>query len=174
MKRIWTFLALLTILALAPLAGSQAQERPGAARRQAEIGREMQKLFNNQLRAELALTDDQMEAIGPRIERLETARREARRERIETVQKLRRGFDGGLSDDELQALLDRLDAIEQEQRGLERTQLSMIDEELSTRQRVELRFFMEQFRQDMARKVQELRGNRGDGVRRRGPRQGRR
>ena len=77
----------------------------------------------------------------------------------------------GATDDELQELLDRFDQFEGEQRELEGSMLEEIDEVLSARQRVQLRFFIQQFRQEMQRKVQEFRGDRYRNQRRRPPRE---
>jgi hypothetical protein len=161
-------------LLLACLPGAAAPDPAGdAPPPHAEIRREMRELFQNRLRARLGLTDEQMQAIGPRIEHLEEGRSTARRETLETMHELRMAYEGGAADGDLQLLLDRLEGIEREQRELERSELSEIDARLTTRQRVELRFFMEEFRSEMARKIQELRRDRGAPGRRSGARPGR-
>ena len=145
-------------------------ERPG------DVRREMKRVFENRLRSELALSDPQMDEILSLFEQLEQARNAARRDRMEAVQALRRGLGGGASDAELQDLLERLDRIESGQRDVERSFLGKVNEPLSIRQRVQLRFFMEHFRMAMSQKIQELRGRRGGDfppARRRGPRRDR-
>jgi len=99
---------------------------------------------------------------------MERARTTARRQRTRTVFELRRGLREGTGDEELQSLLEQLERIEQEQRRLERTALEEIDALLTVRQRVQLRFFIERFRRELQRKVQQLRsGEAGPGFPRR-------
>jgi hypothetical protein len=120
----------------------------------------MRRYFHNQLRMELALSDEQMEELGPRVERFENARNEANRARGATLRELRRGLREGAADEQLQALLDRLDTIENEQRAAERSAMAEIDGMLTVRQRVQFRFFIHRFRQELQRRVQQLRRDR--------------
>ena len=164
-------LLLLLGSAIAPAWAFQEQGRERAAGEPAELRRAMHEYFEKRLRAELSLTDEQTEHILPTVTRLEEAKTEMRQTRMETARSLRRGMQQGATDDELQELLDRLDRLEGEQRELERSMLEEIDEVLSVRQRVQLRFFIQQFRQEMQRKVQEFRGDRYRNQRRRPPRE---
>jgi len=102
--------------------------------------------FTSMLRSELALSDEQAEVVLPAMAELEQLKREAGRERRETVRALRTGMREGASDAELQTLLDHLEEIEDDQRAAERSAMTEIDADLNTRQRVELRFFVQQFR----------------------------
>jgi hypothetical protein len=120
----------------------------------------MRRYFHNQLRLELALSDEQMAELGPRVERIEDARTRAQRERRATLRELRYGLREGASDEQLQSLLDRLHAIETEQRAAEEAAMSEIDGMLTVRQSVQFRFFIQRFRQELQRRVQQLRRDR--------------
>ena len=168
-------LALLLLLgtAVAPASAAQARGRRGGSESgPAELRRAMQHYFQKRLRAEVSLSDTQVEHILPRVYQLEEARSAMRRSRLETARRLRLGLERSATDDELQELLDRLDRVERDQRERERSLLKEIDEVLSARQRVQLRFFMQHFRQQMQRKVQEFRGDRYRDPRRRPRRDG--
>ncbi len=151
------------------LAAQEPRERGEAGEQAAELREAMQQYFQTQLRSELSLSDAQLEHILPRVSRMEEAKTAQRRDRTEIVRGLRRGLKEGSTDTELQDLLDRLDLSEIERAEMERSNLAEIDEVLSTRQRVQLRFFVQRFRQEMQQKVRELRGERRDGRRGRRP-----
>ncbi len=163
-------LVLLLLLGTAVAPGRAAQapgRRGGAEGGRPELRRAMQQYFQKRLRAEVSLSDTQVEHILPRVSQLEEAKSAMRRSRLEAARRLRLGLERGATDDELQELLDRLDRVERDQRERERSLLKEIDEVLSARQRVQLRFFMQHFRQEMQRKVQEFRGDRYRDPRRR-------
>ncbi len=154
-------LVLLLGTAAAPGWAARAQGRRGGAEGgPAELRRAMQQYFQKRLRAEVSLSDTQVDHILPRVTRLEEAKSTLRRSRMEVTRRLRLGLEQGATDDELRELLDRLDRAEREQRELERSVQKEIEEVLSARQRVQLRFFMQHFRQEMQRKVQEFHGDR--------------
>lgn len=129
------------------------------------VDEQIRRSLAARVRAELSLTDAQVDALMPRIEALERARAEARRERIGLVRDLRRGVARGASDAELQALLDRLDALPAREDAATRAALAEIDKGLSVRQRVGLRFALARFRSEVGRRVEELREGRGAGGR---------
>ena len=131
----------------------------------AELQREMRKFFADRLRAELDLTDEQMEQIMPKVQVLEQEREAMRRERAETTRRLRSGLDGGTPDSELQELLDRYDGVARKNLELAERLYGDIDSALSVRQRVRARFFMERFPRMMREKIEELRGGRRRGER---------
>ncbi len=164
MNRRWAWILLVLWLGSLAGAGTHAQQpEPGEADLAAEeqLGDElrtaMERYFRSRLRAELGLTDEQMVELAPRLERIERSRSSARRERLSIVRRLQRGLRTGADDDQLQGLLDRLDSLEFEQRDLERSAMREIDATLTVRQRVELRFFVQRFRRELQRKVQQLR-----------------
>ncbi len=140
---------------------------PGRAQAPGELRRAMQQYFQQRLRAEVSLSEAQLEHILPRITRLEDAKRDLRRSRAETIRGLRHGLEQDATDEELQELLDRLDRAEADQRQHERSLLDQIEETLSSRQRVQLRLFIQHFRQEMQHRVQEFRGDRPREPRRR-------
>jgi len=89
-------------------------------------------------------------------------KREAQRTRLESARKLRRGLQEGASDAELQEQLDRLDGTVRSEQEKEHVLLREIDQVLSTRQRAQLRFFLQRFRREMQEKIGELRRDRMD------------
>jgi hypothetical protein len=168
----------LTMLALAGIsAGAQEPPPPGeppsdepaprvgAAGPEEELGRAIRQHFLNRLRAELALSDEQMGAVAPLVEQIESTRSRLRRERLETVRSLQRGMEQGAGDDELQALLDRLEAIDEEQRLTEGEVMTEIDAQLTVRQRVQFRFYTERFRRNLERRINEMQRERGGRMR---------
>ncbi len=126
-----------------------------------ELRQAIETHFRNRLRAELALSDEQMEAIWPHVEQMETVRRELRHERVSVLRDLRLAYRGGAADAELQGLLDRLTEIEDRSRAEERAALARIDQELSVRQRVEFRFLVVRFRQALRERIEAIRRERG-------------
>jgi hypothetical protein len=109
---------------------------------------------------ELALSDEQMERIVPKIEQIEALRTEGRKERAGALRQLRQGLAQGAGDEELQTVLDRLDAIEVDQRRQERQLVAEVDARLTVRQRVQFRFFTQRFRRELQRRIQQLRRER--------------
>jgi hypothetical protein len=167
MKRI--LIALLVGLLAGPgiLSGALAQDPPAQPPPPApgqeevppgELQRAMRDYFANRLRAELALSDEQAEQILPRIEQLERERAASRQTRIDTVRQLRWGLEHGAGDDELQQLLDHLEQTEHDLQARQREAFSEIDQVLSVRQRVQLRFFVERFTRTMRERINQLRG----------------
>lgn len=155
---------LLSCLALAMLAAShsaRAEESPLGPN--GELREAMADFFRTRLRVALDLTDAQMAEIVPRLQRIERSREESRRRRVGTVRDLHQGLRSGVGDGELQSRLDRLEAIEDEQREIESSVMSEIDRQLTVRQRVQLRFFVQRFRSEVRRKIEELRGPAGAG-----------
>ena len=151
--------------------------RVGAAAPDEELGRAIRQHFLTRLRAELALTDEQMEAVAPLVEEIEGTRSRLRRERMQTVRSLQRGMEQGAGDEELQRQLDRLGAIEEEQRLNEAEVMAEIDAQLTVRQRVQFRFYTERFRRNLERRINEMQRDRGGRMRgpasRKGPSQNR-
>ena len=145
-------------------AGALAQE-PQAPEGPVELRRAMEEYFQTRMQAEVSLSDEQLEQILPLVRQRETSRRAALRTRQDSVRRLRRGLEQGATDSELQTQLDRLDASEREQWESERSVQKQVDGVMSTRQRVQMRFFLQSFRRDMQGKIRELRGERG-GMRR--------
>lgn len=148
---------LLAVAALGGARAAPAQDDTGPPVRE-----QMRRYLAARVRAELSLTDAQVEALMPRIEALEQARADARRERLGLVRDLRRGIARGAADGELEALLTRLDALPAREAEQTRAAFVEIDEGLSVRQRVELRFVLARFRGEVGRRVEELRGRAGD------------
>lgn len=172
--RFWILLALFLLLAVP--AGAEAAQSPDDADATpydasdenvdahsvegplgGELRQAMRRYFHNRLRSELGLTDEQVQKIVPKVERIEQTKAETARRRRETVRLLQRGLRSGAADSRLQELLDRWHRSEREQQELEREILAEIDAELTVRQRVQLRFFIDSFRRQIARRVQELR-----------------
>jgi hypothetical protein len=155
MKRL-VFLLVLTVVVALPIA---AQEPPPSDSAR-ELHAAMRRHFENRLRAELSLSDEQVEQIVPRMNELEASRQRTRRERGEVMRRLRSGMEGGASDADLLADLRELERFEIDQREMDRTAMAEIDESLTARQQVQLRFFVQRFREQMQERVRALRGNR--------------
>jgi len=151
------------VLAVAVSSLAVAQQPEPEAPPGEQLREAMRHYLHDQLRLELALSDEQMAQLSPLIERIEDVRSEARRNRGTTLRELRQGMRQGAGDEQLQALLDRLQAIEDEQRVAERSTMTDIDAMLTVRQRVEFRFFIQRFRQELQRRVQQLRRDRMGG-----------
>ena len=143
--------AWLLVCAAGTPAGAQDLERNQEHRQ--EMEERIRERFTSMLRKELALSDDQAGTVLPAMAELEQFKREIGRERRETVRSLQTGMNEGAADAELQTLLDRLDQIEDDLRSAERNAMVKIDADLNTRQRVELRFFVHQFRQQLERRL---------------------
>jgi len=155
------------LLVAAPLvAWAQTAEPPpgppGEGPAPAELREAMRQFFQNRLRAELGLTDEQMRELAPALERMEQHRLDSGRRRGETLRELQRGMREGASDAELQALLDRLEADARQTREQEQALFAEIDKSLTVRQRVQFRFFTERFRQELERRVREWRDRNGE------------
>lgn len=153
-------IAFVLLLAMAAPAGAQAPRRRGGEEGgRAELRQAMREHFQNRLRSEVSLTDDQARHILPRVSQLEESKTALRRSHMETTRQLRRGLEQGATDEELQELLDSLERGGREQQDLEWSLMHEVDDVLSARQRVQLRFFLRGFRQQMQQKVRELRGD---------------
>lgn len=131
-----------------------------------DVREAMQALFDQHLRERLGMTDEQMAAVTPHMREMDRVRFRARHERREVIRALRQGMNHGMGDGELQTLLDRLDTVMKEEISSTERIITAVDRELTVRQRVELRFFMEEFGRRMREKVREIRGG---GGRRSGP-----
>jgi len=152
---------LLFVLTLAVALPVVAQEPPPPPRDSArELHAAMRRHFEDRLRAELSLSDEQVEQIVPRMNELEASRQRTRRERGDVMRRLHSGMEGGASDAELLTGLRELERIELDQREMDRTAMVEIDESLTARQQVQLRFFLQHFREQMQERVRALRGNR--------------
>jgi hypothetical protein len=161
----------LCALTLVLLSGGPARGQPDetAGSADSELRDAMRRLFENRLRSELSLTDEQMTEILPMVESIEQSRHAARRERQDTVRALQEGMREGATDAELQQQLDRLDAIEQTTRAAERDVMQEIDKLLTVRQRVQFRFFTAHFRRQLQNRIQSVRRERMDREDRRRP-----
>jgi len=159
----WVLAGLLVLLTVTPASWAQEPEEIGDDPVGAvELREAMQRFFENRVRAELSLRDDQMEQLRPLLERLNHARIQAQRERAELARELRRGMQQGAGDAELQGLLDRLESIEPRQRETQREVQGEIDKLLSVRQRIQFRFFAVRFQREVQSRMQLLRNEQMD------------
>lgn len=166
------FLLLLLTPALGP---AVARELPQPADDVApslaaeELRQALRSYFEKRLRAELALSDEQLEHMLPRFEELEQARAASRRERMAIRRRIERGLNEGATDVELEQMLHRLQGMRRVQAEAESATMREIDQVLSVRQRVQLQIFLEQFRSDMQSRMRALRRSESDADRRTGP-----
>jgi len=150
MKRLKMLLSLplcACALALATPVAAQEDPRPLEERIRAK--------FEHMVRQELVLTDEQAERVMPLIRKMEDERRDVAHERREIVMSLRRGMKEGASDGELQGLLDRLVALEEDRSDMERETMRDLDAELNVRQRVQLRFCVHEFREQLRARLEQ-------------------
>ncbi len=161
----WMAVVLLTAMAggLSVWAAEPEAASEPASGEPAELNAALQGYFQKRLRVEVGLSDEQSERILPLARELVEARRNAQRTRAESVRLLRRGLEQGASDAELEEQLARLDRAEIEHGERDRSIMREIDEGLSIRQRVQLRFFMQRFRREMQDRIHELRKDLGPG-----------
>lgn len=166
MKRLAILTLLIAAWALPAIAqGEPPQQDP---RDDPELRNAVRVLYERQLRTQLGLSDEQMEAVRPEIAAIDEARAAARREQRAVRRALGEGMRGGASDDELLALLVRLDGTREQERLAIRESTARVDEHLSVRQRVQWRMLTERFQQQLRRRMHEI--QQGDGPpRRRGP-----
>lgn len=161
----WILVLCALLLLPLPIAVAQAppptepEGDPGVG----ELREAIRQFFENRLREELGLTDEQLTAIRPLVEEIERSRAAARRERMLTVRSLNLGLRDGADDADLQQLLDRLDGIAGKERARELSVMGRIDERLTVRQRVQFRFFIEAFRRNMEERIRQLRDERERG-----------
>ncbi len=164
MKRV-SIVTLLLLLASGGAAFAQADAQTDAAEiEEPALRQALRQHFENRLRMELGLTDDQTAEVLPRVERLEQERRHLRRERQEAGRELREAYRGGAPDVRLQQLLDRLTELELRSQASQRELQREIDASLTVRQRVEFRFFVAGFRQELNRRLQEARRDRREAM----------
>ncbi len=168
---VWCFCLLLGAggPAVLPIRAESVGDEAREEERSGELRREMQRYFSTRLRAELALTDEQMRALEPEFDALEASRVRNQRERREIGVLLRNALRDGAGDAEIEELLARFDDLALAHEKEQRERLRKIDASLTVRQRAELRFFLTRFRQDMERRVREFRGQ-GRAPRRPAPR----
>ncbi len=138
------------------------QQAPGAAddSLREDLHMAIRDHFGKRLREELSLTDEQVATILPRIEKLEAERNATRAARARDLQRLRKAYDQDGDDKTLLRLLTRVDASQRDLHELERETLEEVDQGLSVRQQVQLRFFMQTFRREMQEQVRQLRRDR--------------
>ena len=151
-------LLLLVLSCVVPSIVAQTETPPSERAGPGELQRELRKFFADGLRAELDLTDEQVEQVMPKVQALERERNAVRRERGETLRRLRHGSESGATDAELQELLDRYDGVDRRQMEIKERHFSEIDSSLTVRQRVRMRFYVERFPRMMREKIEALRG----------------
>ena len=162
---------LLTVSALAHATPAPSAADPAMRE---DLRMAMRRFFHDRLRATLALSDEQMTHIQPLLEQLEESRLASQREKRQTMRQLREGMEHGAADEDLQTWLDRFEEIEREAMNGEMATMAEVDEVLRVRQRVQLRMFINQFRQRIRERMDGAdRGKMGDRRPPRGRRQGR-
>jgi hypothetical protein len=128
--------------------------------------------FEKRLRVDLELSDEQVAEILPRVRQMERERGAMSREKRAAMMKLRRAYREGASDEELETHMGRVEEIDSRMRARMRTLMGEMDRSLSVRQRIEFRSFLERFRSEIRDRVEQLRRQSGEPMRRRRPPQG--
>lgn len=119
----------------------------------ARVRERLRGVFEARLREELKLTDEQVGIVVPKLAALEDRRREMRRERMTLIRGMRRALRDGSDDATIERMLETLDRLGIEQEEATRRTLRDVDEALSARQRVELRFFVARFRGELGERL---------------------
>ncbi len=147
--------AIATMVAVFAFGVTPAQEREAAT-----VDEGLREHFGQRLRSELSLSDEQVASILPEIEALERTRSETRANRTRDLRRLREAYEQGSDDAALEKLLTELDASQRYLQDRERATLEQIDQGLTVRQRVQLRFFLQTFRREMQQQIRQLRRDR--------------
>ena len=142
---------LLVLLALATPALAQAPAEPRPP------GERLRQVFTERLRQGLQLTDEQAAQVVPKIEAIQRARSEGRREKLAAGRDLRQALRDGSPDATIEKLLVRLDEADARRDQEIRARMKEVDAALSPRQRAELRFFIAKFTREVD---QRIRGDR--------------
>ena len=149
--------ALAVAAALTFPASAQTPEPPPAAER-------LRKVFSERLRRDLQLTDEQTAEVVPRIEAIQRARGEERRQKAAAARELRTALRDGSPDAAIEKILARLDEAELRRDQEVRSRMKEVDAALTPRQRAELRFFIARFGSEVQRRVRgEVERARGGG-----------
>lgn len=122
-----------------------------------ELRQQMHRNLAARLRADLALTDEQMSALAPRLEELERSKARGQKERRQIGVELRHALRGDASDGEIQEIQERFDPATVLHEAQLRERSKRGDSSLTVRHSAELRFFLSRFRQEMERRVREFR-----------------
>jgi len=117
----------------------------------------MRKVFAARLRRDVGLDDAQVRAVVPKIEAMERERGQLLRDRLRLLRELRRDLDAGAPDAELARRLDRIDRASQDADRVARAGLAEIDRSLTVPQRARLRLLLVHFRDEMTRRIQDVR-----------------
>ena len=150
----------MSLVAGPAVAQAQSGDGPPVGERGAQLREAMQRYFEKRLRADLALSDDQVKQLTPLIRNLEKSRREAQRDRSEATRALQRALRQGGDDAELRKLMQRIDRATARQWEAETSLLPGVDSTLSIRQQAQFRFFVQDFRREMQEKIREVRERR--------------
>jgi hypothetical protein len=158
-------LTMLAVALTAPVAPSSAQDEPPRVSDEGagdpELREALRTYFERRLRTDIGLTDEQAATVLPKLEAMQGVQTRGRKDKRSTMQELRRLYEAGATDAELQETLTRLDAIDDDLRSEIRRLMSEIDDALTVRQRVGLRFFLVQFREDVQNRMRQMRNRPG-------------
>lgn len=141
-----------------------AQIRRGPPAARMEMEREVQRRFQEQVRQELGLTDDQFASLREVV----TSFQEERRALVQREMRLRQRLGGTgalLSAEEARAVLEEMAAVQEDEADLLRREQARLLQVLSAPQAV--RFYT--LRSDLADRIRRLQGVGGRGEGRPGP-----
>ena len=150
----------IALLALPAFAADSGQETRDRGPSVPALREKLRVVFQERLRSAVGLSDAQMEAVSPVLERLQSERVAIRQERLRIIRDLRKSLRSGGSDAEIDALLAHLDQLGVRQEETTRDALRDVDRHLKPRQKVELRFFVARFRQDVEARIMDVRERR--------------
>ena len=151
--RRWMMVMVMVLVSSVSYA-QQERDRLEQRKDRQELQQRIQTKFDNMLREELQLTDQQEQLVMPEIHRLEEAKRSFGRERMGLVRSIREGLRDGASDKELADMMEQLDALELRRVEMEQDALQRINADLSVRQQAQFRFFVDDFRRELRSRLE--------------------
>ena len=153
MMRRASWISMIVLTFGAPLA-AHGQGQPRGQPDRPELERRVRARFGETVRAELGITQEQMQQVQRVEASFQEARRDLVRREIEVRRRMGRGQDRNRTDEEARALLAELAAVREEEIRLFRAEMDGLLEVLSAQQT--LRFY--ELREQMMDRVRRLRG----------------
>ncbi len=155
---------------LIPAAGAMAQPERAREEMREDLRETVEIYMLARMKRELALDEEQQQAIVPLIEEMNASRRRFQQERRRLMMRLHPLVETGGEDAEFRALLDGLYAAERDHRDLEERNLAAVRRALTPGQEARFLLFMERFRREMEDRVRGLMQDGGPPGPRRGDR----
>ena len=151
-------ISFLLLLFSVSLLSAQDREQFQRERRERDLRETIKVYMYYKMKAALNLTEEQQEAVIPKVEEMELARQRFMDERKKLLQELESMLsDQRASDEGIIKQLSLFKKIEESQRKDEETILAQINEILNARQRARFVIFMFDFRKELQDKIDNIR-----------------